>query len=146
MDTSHTFALALRAILIMLSQEHLIKHEVTSVFSTATPPKCLKGICCRRDKQEGARSLNQTVQWKSTLSDVTHMKRRQCRDTCVTQIVWDSKARGPPTGNGDRKWSYKISPNTGKHWISFEQTRVFDCTNTIQSYLLKNHNFPAREC
>lgn len=86
--------------LIMLSQERLTKHRVTSVFATATPPKCLKGIRCRRDEKNGARSLNRTVQWKSTLSDVIHMKRGPCRDTCVTQIVSDSETLGTQIWGG----------------------------------------------
>lgn len=144
MGTSYILVVALRASFIMLSQEHLTKHEVTSVFSTATPPKCLKGIRCRRAEPKGAWSLSHTVQWKLTLSDVIHVKRRQCRDTCVSQIVLDSRTRELQTGSGDGKWSHRITQECTEH-LSRDR-RSFSCTNTLQSHIFKTHNFLAKEC
>lgn len=79
----------------MLTQERWTKRRVTRTLPSATSPQCLKGICCRWDGRKGARSLNQTVQRKSTLSHVTNMNKSQCRGISVFQTHLNSNSAEP---------------------------------------------------
>lgn len=75
---------------ILLTQELWMKRRVTRTLPSATSPPCLEGSRCRWDGQKGARSLTQTVQWKSTLSHVTCMSKSQCSGISVFQTGLDS--------------------------------------------------------
>lgn len=102
-----------------------MEREVTVALPPATQHKCLKGIWARtRRAERRPEARHQRVQWKSTLSHVSHMRKRATQEHLCTS---ESETGGPQARvtESDQEEHYKQGSVETWVWKSQPQQKYF---------------------